>query len=494
MAEAAIIPIVLKRAVLATWQSVNPVLKWGEVGVIIAENGANGFVQAVIGDGANDFNDLFNNNKVFLTWADLLQNKITPIVETLLDLIDDEAALRAAGDNGNAAAIAALTNVVDDLGDALAVDENNLEIETDARTAADENLQAQIDEINLQIQFINGAVVYVGSVAGEDIAAGDLLVIDETGTLFKYDYTNPDHRYAVIGLAMTAQGVGEPLNVIMFGIYVAESNLFSAGSSIFASQDTPGALVFALPDGPYSVQVGYSINDTVALVSVINSQINSYLEALIEAETAERIAVVADEEAARILADGIEETTREAADIDLQLNIDAEEAARIAADATKQDTLVSGTNIKSLNGASLLGAGNFVLKSYSDYWVGAAGLNPGDGTTLYFGQVPAAPQATTTQRRSLYFNRAGTIVSCIVGIHSTVAGTGEAWSLYIRKNDITDYLVATVSNTNILRMYSNTALNIPIVAGDFIEMKLVNPTWATNPTGTFIGGHLTLES
>lgn len=137
---------------------------------------------------------------------------------------------------------------------------------------------------------------------------------------------------------------------------------------------------------------------------------------------------------------------------------------------------------------------NTYTKYYSDLFVGAAGANLTDAQSIYFGQVIVAPQAITTQRRSVYFNRSCTIVSCRVGIVSTVAGTAENWSLYIRVNNTTDYLVATVGVSANLRQFTNNALSISIVAGDFIEMKLVNPTWATNPTASSIGGYLTLEN
>ena len=133
-------------------------------------------------------------------------------------------------------------------------------------------------------------------------------------------------------------------------------------------------------------------------------------------------------------------------------------------------------------------------KYYSDLYVCGMASNVGDANTIYFGQVLAVPSITTTQRRNVYFNRACTIVSCRVGILSTVAGTNENWSLYIRVNNTTDYLVQTVGVSANLRQFTNNALSISIVAGDFIEMKLVNPTWATNPTVASIGGYLTLEN
>jgi hypothetical protein len=43
------------------------------------------------------------------------------------------------------------------------------------------------------------------------------------------------------------------------------------------------------------------------------------------------------------------------------------------------------------------------------------------------------------------------------------------------------------------RIFSNTGLNISLNAGDYIEIKGVQPTWATNPLTTIYGGYLYFE-
>jgi hypothetical protein len=39
----------------------------------------------------------------------------------------------------------------------------------------------------------------------------------------------------------------------------------------------------------------------------------------------------------------------------------------------------------------------------------------------------------------------------------------------------------------------NAALAIPVAAGDFVEIKAVNPNWGTNPLTTIFGGYLYIE-
>lgn len=103
-----------------------------------------------------------------------------------------------------------------------------------------------------------------------------------------------------------------------------------------------------------------------------------------------------------------------------------------------------------------------------------------DGQTIFWGSKNLAHQTTADIHR-IYIPKAGTIKVCYAHFHAATAGTLENWSLYIRKNNTTDTLVQTVGISNAHRLFSNTGLAIAVVAGDYIEMKEVHPTWATNP-------------
>jgi hypothetical protein len=63
-----------------------------------------------------------------------------------------------------------------------------------------------------------------------------------------------------------------------------------------------------------------------------------------------------------------ETTERQKQDSALGGMIAAETAARERAVATKQDTLVSGTNIKTINGESILGEGNIAIQGGASNW------------------------------------------------------------------------------------------------------------------------------
>lgn len=126
------------------------------------------------------------------------------------------------------------------------------------------------------------------------------------------------------------------------------------------------------------------------------------------------------------------------------------------------------------------------------YPVQALTSSPVDAQTIYFGNLPKAP-VTVAATSKVYIRKAGTIKFAEIYCFSGTAGTAEAWSLYIRKNNTTDTLIATVSAATQERVFTNSALSIAVAAGDFIEIKAVNPTWATNPLTTIFGGYLIVE-
>jgi hypothetical protein len=120
-------------------------------------------------------------------------------------------------------------------------------------------------------------------------------------------------------------------------------------------------------------------------------------------------------------------------------------------------------------------------------------LSPADATTYFWGATATVPITTSAQRK-VYIRRTGTIRSAeYYTIALGTAGSNESLSIYVRVNDTTDYLIATVSASTAERDFSNAAINITVIAGDFIELKMVCPTWATNPTNLLGGGYLLVE-
>ena len=118
--------------------------------------------------------------------------------------------------------------------------------------------------------------------------------------------------------------------------------------------------------------------------------------------------------------------------------------------------------------------------------------SPADGATVYFGMLPKAP-TTSANISKVYIRKAGTIKIAQIYCYSGTAGTAEAWSLYIRKNNSADTLIATLSVAASERIFTSSALTIAVAAGDYIEIKGVQPTWVTNPLTTIYAGYLYIE-
>jgi hypothetical protein len=118
--------------------------------------------------------------------------------------------------------------------------------------------------------------------------------------------------------------------------------------------------------------------------------------------------------------------------------------------------------------------------------------NPFDAQTVYFGNLPKAP-VTTSATSKVYIPKTGTITRAEIYCYSGTVGTNEPWSLYVRKNDATDTLIQTVNTAAAERIFRNNAMGLSVTAGDYIEIKGVQPTWFTNPATTIYGGYLYIE-
>ena len=119
--------------------------------------------------------------------------------------------------------------------------------------------------------------------------------------------------------------------------------------------------------------------------------------------------------------------------------------------------------------------------------------SPTDASTRYISGAPVAPFVSATAS-SYTAPVAGTITSATINWYTAgTAGTNETISMYVRVNNTTDYLIASVGNTDANKQFVNNALSITLAANDTFNIKIVNPTWATNPTSVSIGGVLLFE-
>jgi hypothetical protein len=118
--------------------------------------------------------------------------------------------------------------------------------------------------------------------------------------------------------------------------------------------------------------------------------------------------------------------------------------------------------------------------------------SPVDNQTIFFGNLPKAP-VTTGGNSKIFIRKPGLIKAAEIYCFSGTAGTNEAWPMSIRLNNTTDTLINSVASATQERIFNNGSLNIPVTAGDYFEIKLVNPAWATNPLTTIFGGYIYME-
>ena len=133
------------------------------------------------------------------------------------------------------------------------------------------------------------------------------------------------------------------------------------------------------------------------------------------------------------------------------------------------------------------------------YVIGSGGVfNPADGLTYYIGssQSMAAAPSTTAARRRVYVGSARRIVGIDLQVFTTVTGSGETVPVSVRVNNTTDYLIGNMTwnpGANNYALVNNQSLDISLAVNDYWEIKIVCPTWATNPTGVTMQGAVSYQ-
>ncbi len=118
-------------------------------------------------------------------------------------------------------------------------------------------------------------------------------------------------------------------------------------------------------------------------------------------------------------------------------------------------------------------------------------FSPLDSTTYLIG---IHGQSTSDTIRT-YIPNAGTITKCYLNLTASGdLGTNETSTISIRVNNTTDYTISsTVTNDANPTAFSSTAMSVPVVAGDYIQLKWTTPIWVTNPNNIGIGGIIYIE-
>lgn len=110
---------------------------------------------------------------------------------------------------------------------------------------------------------------------------------------------------------------------------------------------------------------------------------------------------------------------------------------------------------------------------------------PADATTYYSAWGFSSSAIVTFG--SIYIPRSGTItaIRVNVGISGTL-GTSETSTMSLRLNNTTDTTVSSSINASSAASSYSATPSVAVVAGDFIILKWVTPTWATNPTSVSV--------
>ena len=155
------------------------------------------------------------------------------------------------------------------------------------------------------------------------------------------------------------------------------------------------------------------------------------------------------------------------------------------------------THLTAANATDLTDGGATTLHTHATLGyavnVAAATFDPVDSTTYYFGVLPFLVPHTTAAYKRLYIPKTGTIKAACITWASDSSGTDETISMYIRLNNTTDISIADVGSATTLKQFNNYTLNQAVTAGDYIEIKIVCPAWATNPSAVTLGGIIYIE-
>lgn len=117
--------------------------------------------------------------------------------------------------------------------------------------------------------------------------------------------------------------------------------------------------------------------------------------------------------------------------------------------------------------------------------------NLADGITYFIGNIPQTPITGSIARNQIDIPYNCTLVGAIILFSAfSAVGTNEDISIYVRVNNTTDHLVATIGAATADRLFENMGLSVALTPSDYIHVKIVCPTWATNPTQTVVGGIL----
>lgn len=132
-----------------------------------------------------------------------------------------------------------------------------------------------------------------------------------------------------------------------------------------------------------------------------------------------------------------------------------------------------------------------LAKGVLSLFVACGQWSPSDSRTYYFGGHPYKDPQTTQGLFKLWVPANLHVTAAYLNwFADAINGSNEEIALYLLVNGATPYLIDTVADTSDSKLFSNSAMNVYLVPGDYIEIAIDTPAWATNPTGVSIGGNI----
>jgi hypothetical protein len=132
--------------------------------------------------------------------------------------------------------------------------------------------------------------------------------------------------------------------------------------------------------------------------------------------------------------------------------------------------------------------------SYVLFPFGSTTYTPADGVTIYYGSLMSQGPRTIATQAEFVVPVTGTVVKWWVKTFVNSAGSAEAVNYWIRNNTTaTDF--GNMSDTwdaQYADVESGT-LSVAVTAGDRLVVKVIQPTWGTNPGALLLGGWILVE-
>lgn len=124
---------------------------------------------------------------------------------------------------------------------------------------------------------------------------------------------------------------------------------------------------------------------------------------------------------------------------------------------------------------------------YTVTFVNYGSNSPADGATNYVGS--GLQDNSTYSLASILIPKAGTITRWFIKVVIVNPGSAETVQHFLRINDSTDVGQINLSYDTASLTSLNTTVNQSVAEGDSVAIKIVCPTWATDPSGILYYGY-----